>query len=202
MEAQEVEFDAEGVTLRGPFYGAESSGRSGPAAVMTHGLAGRITLPPTSPKVWRTQESARCWTTIAPGDQPVGRPRPGAGAIDRRVKAGVAHSHHHETGRRLTAPATTADAIVNRANTSGCIGCVPSQRLSRRLAREVVPHLRNGECGGVRVQRWLKSLRRLALPDGLECVAQCPERQSEQGMSLVEFACQGRWPEILRRPAR
>ncbi|ORJ57901.1 alpha/beta hydrolase [Mycobacterium simiae] len=41
-EAQDVEFDADGVTLRGLFFGAEPAGGRAPCVVMAHGLGGEV----------------------------------------------------------------------------------------------------------------------------------------------------------------
>jgi dienelactone hydrolase len=41
-EAQEVEFDAEGVTLRGLFFGAADAQAPAPCVVMAHGMAGEV----------------------------------------------------------------------------------------------------------------------------------------------------------------
>ena len=41
-DAQEVEFDAEGVTLRGLFFPAVHADEHGPCVVMSHGLAGEV----------------------------------------------------------------------------------------------------------------------------------------------------------------
>ncbi|MGV9801554.1 hypothetical protein ACWDTP_26250 [Mycobacterium sp. NPDC003449] len=41
-QGERVEFDAEGVTLRGLFFPAETGGE-GPGVVMAHGLAGEVT---------------------------------------------------------------------------------------------------------------------------------------------------------------
>ena len=39
MARRDIEFDAEGVTLRGWFYPAEGAGSPGPAVVMAHGFS-------------------------------------------------------------------------------------------------------------------------------------------------------------------
>jgi dienelactone hydrolase len=39
MTRRDIEFDAEGVTLRGWFYPAEGTGSPGPTVVMAHGFS-------------------------------------------------------------------------------------------------------------------------------------------------------------------
>ncbi|GAB5898026.1 alpha/beta hydrolase [Mycolicibacterium mageritense] len=43
VDAERIEFDAEGVRLRGLFYAADDPNGSSPAVVMAHGLAGQVT---------------------------------------------------------------------------------------------------------------------------------------------------------------
>ncbi len=64
MSREDVEFDADGVTLRGWFYTAQRTDSPAPAVVMAYGLSGVKEMHPSTPTNERSNRSGLSSRTV------------------------------------------------------------------------------------------------------------------------------------------